>query len=169
MERNYNIWVTLIKNYYLLQISPLKLCFEHMRPNLARVSIIMYFIVKICHKIYILKRNWLFDSVYRAVASIYSWGGGGGGRPTISEWRKKFPNISWHTKPQKCSYPENDDAIYKQKYGYYMHRHITEACSVIGSSFWLGGLKTRAEVPRKFLNSESLNCCHFLDFGEVLT
>ena len=41
----------------------------------------------------------------RAVASIYSWGGGWGGgcRPKISEWRKKFPNISCrHTKPRRC-------------------------------------------------------------------
>jgi hypothetical protein len=35
----------------------------------------------------------------RAVASIYSWGGC---RPKISEWRTQFPNISWHTKPQRC-------------------------------------------------------------------
>jgi hypothetical protein len=33
----------------------------------------------------------------------------------------------------------------------------------VGSSFWLGGgLKARAEGPRKFLNLESLKC-HFLD------
>ena len=31
-----------------------------------------------------------------------------------------------------------------------------------------GGLKARAEGPRKFLNLESLKC-HFLDFGEDLT
>jgi hypothetical protein len=31
-----------------------------------------------------------------------------------------------------------------------------------------GGLKARAEGPRKFLNLESLKC-HFLDFGEYLT
>jgi hypothetical protein len=105
MERNYNIWVTLIKNYYLLQISPLKLCFEHMRPNLARVSIIMYFIVKICHKIYILKRNWLFDSVYRAVASIYSWGGGGGGRLPIVGFQK-IGVYYWPQLGISCSFVE---------------------------------------------------------------
>ena len=38
----------------------------------------------------------------------------------------------------------------------------------VGSSFRLGGLKARAEGPRKFLNLESLKC-HFLDFGEDLT
>jgi hypothetical protein len=32
-------------------------------------------------------------------------------------------------------YPENEDAIYKQKYAYFTHRHITEACSAVGSSF----------------------------------
>jgi hypothetical protein len=31
-----------------------------------------------------------------------------------------------------------------------------------------GGLKARAEGPRKFLNLESLKC-HSLDFGEDLT
>jgi hypothetical protein len=30
--------------------------------------------------------------------------------------------------------------------------------------FLIGGLKERAEGPRKFLNLESLKC-HFLDFG----
>jgi hypothetical protein len=40
----------------------------------------------------------------------------------------------------------------------------------VGSSFRLegGGLKARAEGPRKFLNLESLKC-HFLVFGEDLT
>jgi hypothetical protein len=33
---------------------------------------------------------------------------------------------------------------------------------------WGGGLKARAEDPRKFSNLESLKC-HFLDFGEYLT
>jgi hypothetical protein len=28
-------------------------------------------------------------------------------------------------------YPENEDAIYKQKYAYFTHRHITEACSAV--------------------------------------
>jgi hypothetical protein len=36
----------------------------------------------------------------RAVASMYSWGGGGG-KPKISDWRKKILNISWHTKPRR--------------------------------------------------------------------
>jgi hypothetical protein len=64
-------------------------------------------------------------------------------------------------------YPENEDAIYKQKYAYFTHRHNTEACN--GKLFLIGGLKTRAEGPRKFsVNLESLKC-HFLDFGEVLT
>jgi hypothetical protein len=42
-------------------------------------------------------------------------------------------------------------------------------CRAVGSSFRLGGgLKARAEGPRKFFNLESLKC-HFLDFGEDLT
>jgi hypothetical protein len=32
-------------------------------------------------------------------------------------------------------YLENEDAIYKQKYAYFTHRHITEAYNAIGSSF----------------------------------
>ena len=42
--------------------------------------------------------------------------------------------------------------------------------TAVGSSFLLGGggLKARAEDPRRFLNLESLKC-HFLDFGEDLT
>jgi hypothetical protein len=34
--------------------------------------------------------------------------------------------------------------------------------------FLFGGMRTRGEGPRKFLNLESLKC-HFLEFGEVLT
>jgi hypothetical protein len=51
-------------------------------------------------------------------------------------------------------YPENEDAIYKQKHAILRTDKIKEAC--------------RAEGPRKFLNLECLKC-HFLDFGEVLT
>jgi hypothetical protein len=36
-------------------------------------------------------------------------------------------------------YPENEDAIYKQKYAYFTHRHITEACRAVGSSFCMIG------------------------------
>jgi hypothetical protein len=46
-------------------------------------------------------------------------------------------------------YPENEDAIYKQKYAYFKHRHISEACSAVGS-FFIGRLRTRTEGPRKF-------------------
>jgi hypothetical protein len=35
-------------------------------------------------------------------------------------------------------YPENEDAIYQQKYTYFTNRHITEACSAVGS-FFIGG------------------------------
>ena len=34
--------------------------------------------------------------------------------------------------------------------------------------FLIGGLRTRAEGPKKFLNLDPLKC-RFLDFGEVLT
>jgi hypothetical protein len=50
-------------------------------------------------------------------------------------------------------YPENEDAIYKQKYAYFTHRHITEACN--GKLFFIGGLKTRPEeIFSKFRVSE---------------
>jgi hypothetical protein len=62
-------------------------------------------------------------------------------------------------------YQENEDTIYKQKYAYFTHRHVTEARSAVGSLFLIGGgLRARAEGPRKFLNLVSLKC-HFLDFG----
>jgi hypothetical protein len=41
------------------KVSQLPRCVDHRRPNLARVSIVMYITVKICHKIYILKLNLL--------------------------------------------------------------------------------------------------------------
>ena len=71
----------------------------------------------------------------RAVASIYNWGGGGGGVG------QKFPNdekISEYfmtRSNEDVCYPENEDAIYKQKYACFTHRHITEACGAVGSSF----------------------------------
>jgi hypothetical protein len=59
-------------------------------------------------------------------------------------------------------YPENEDVIYKEKYAYFTHRHSSKVL------FFIGGLRTRAEGQRKFLNLESLKC-HFLVFREVLT
>ena len=53
---------------------------------------------------------------------MYSWGGGGGG------------------------------AIYKQKYAYFMHRHITEA--VRYGVLFIGGRKRRPEEIFKFRVSE---------------
>jgi hypothetical protein len=38
-------------------------------------------------------------------------------------------------------YPENEDGIYKEKYAYLTHRHITEACSTVGSFFLERGPK----------------------------
>jgi hypothetical protein len=64
---------------------------------------------------------------------MHSWGGVG----------QKFPNDEknfriFHGIHEGVCYPENEDAIYKQKYVYYTHRHITEACSVVGSFFIVG-------------------------------
>jgi hypothetical protein len=73
----------------------------------------------------------------RAVASMYSWGVG-----------HKFPNDEKNFRifydlwsHEGVCYPENEDAIYKQKYAYFTHRRITEACSAVGISFWLGAKK----------------------------
>ena len=73
----------------------------------------------------------------RAVASIYSWGGGWGGGVG-----QKFPNdeknfLIFHAgirSHEGVCYPENGDAIYKHKYAYFTRRHITVACSAIGTS-----------------------------------
>ena len=61
-------------------------------------------------------------------------------------------NISWHTKPRR----ENEDAIYKQKYAYFTHKHTTEACNALGSSFLLGAENEgrRPEEIFKFTVSE---------------
>ena len=74
----------------------------------------------------------------RAVASIYSWGGGGWGGGV----GQKFPNdeknfLIFHAgirSHEGVCYPENGDAIYKHKYAYFTRRHITVACSAIGTS-----------------------------------
>jgi hypothetical protein len=73
----------------------------------------------------------------RAVASMYSWGGGGGGGvgqkfPNDEKNFRIFHGIRSH---EGVCYPENEDAIYKQKYAYFTHRHITEAHSAVESSF----------------------------------
>jgi hypothetical protein len=59
---------------------------------------------------------------------------------------QKFPNDEKNFRifhgirsQEGVCYPENEDAIYKQKYAYFTHRYITEACSAVGSSFCLGG------------------------------
>jgi hypothetical protein len=67
----------------------------------------------------------------RVVASMYSWGC----RAKISECRKKFRIFHGLRSHEGVCYPENEDAIYKQKYAYFTHRHITEACSAVGISF----------------------------------
>ena len=75
----------------------------------------------------------------RAVASIYSWGGGGMGGGGVGQ---KFPNdeknfLIFHAgirSHEGVCYPENGDAIYKHKYAYFTRRHITVACSAIGTS-----------------------------------
>jgi hypothetical protein len=100
---------------------------------------------------------------HRTVASMYSWGGVGQKFPNDEHNFRIFHGIRSH---EGVCYPENEEAIYKQKYAYFI-RHITEACSAVGSSCWLGSEK-RVEGHRKVLNLESLKY-HFLDFVEVLT
>jgi hypothetical protein len=55
---------------------------------------------------------------YRAVASMYSLGGGGGGGG------QKFPNDKKNSEYFMTHDLENEDAIYKQKYAYFIHTEI---------------------------------------------
>jgi hypothetical protein len=88
-------------------------------------------------------------------------GGGGVGQkfPNDEKNFRIFHGIRSH---EGVCYPENENAIYKQKYSYFTHRHITEACSSVGSFFYKG--MATAEDPKKFFNLASLKC-HFVDFG----
>ena len=52
-------------------------------------------------------------SLVRAVASMYSWGGVGQKFPNDEENFRIFHGIRSH---EGVCYPENEDAIYKQKY-----------------------------------------------------
>jgi hypothetical protein len=63
----------------------------------------------------------------RAVASMYSWGGGGGGGQKFPNEEKHFRIFHGIRSQESVCYPENEDAIYKQKYAYFTHKHITEA------------------------------------------
>jgi hypothetical protein len=68
----------------------------------------------------------------RAVASMYSWGAVGQKFPNNEKNFRIFLGIRNH---EGVCYPENEDAIYKQNYAYFTHRHIKVACSAIESSF----------------------------------
>jgi hypothetical protein len=74
---------------------------------------------------------------------MYSWGGVGQKFPNDEENFRIFHGIRSH---EGICYPENEDAIYKQKYTYFTQRHITEACSAVGSFYW--GLGRPEEILR---------------------
>ena len=65
---------------------------------------------------------------------MYSWGGGGGGQKFTND-KKNFRIFHGMRSHEGVCYPENEDAIYKQKNAYFTHRHITEACTAVRSSF----------------------------------
>jgi hypothetical protein len=99
----------------------------------------------------------------RAVASMYSWGC----RPKISEWRKKFPNISWPMKQRRCllSGKWRRNLQTKKRIFYEQTYYRSMQCR---RNLFLIGAKNEVKGPKKFLNLESL-IWHFLDFGKVLT
>ena len=80
----------------------------------------MYFLAKYrttTSSLYIVvgEHNW--DRAFRAVASMYSWGGGGGGvGQTFPNDEKNFRIFHGIRSHEGVCYPENEDAIYKQKY-----------------------------------------------------
>jgi hypothetical protein len=53
------------------------------------------------------------NRIHRAVASMYSWGGVGQKFPNDEKNFRIFHDIRSH---EGVCYPENEDAIYKQKY-----------------------------------------------------
>jgi hypothetical protein len=95
---------------------------------------------------------------------MYSYWGVGQKFPNDEKNFRIFHGIRGH---EGICYPENEGAIYKQKYACFTHRLITEACSAVGSSFSLGG-ENEGGRPEQMFNLKSLKC-HFLDVGEVLT
>ena len=59
----------------------------------------------------------------RAVASMYSWGGGGGGvGQKFPNDEKNFRIFNGIRRHEGVCYPENEDAICKQKYAYIKHK-----------------------------------------------
>ena len=76
--------------------------------------------------------------------------GGGVGQkfPNDENIFRRFHGMRSH---EGVCYPENEDAIYKQKYAYFTHRRITEACSAVGSSFllWGGGAENEGRRPEE--------------------
>ena len=77
----------------------------------------------------LIKAHW---SQFRAVASMYSWGGGAQKLPNDEKIFRILHGIRSH---EGVCYPENENAIYKQKYAYFTHRHIKVACSAVENSF----------------------------------
>jgi hypothetical protein len=55
------------------------------------------------------------------------------GQNHIFEFQKNFRIFHGIRSHEGVCYPENEDAIYKQKYTYFTQRHITEACSAVGA------------------------------------
>ena len=90
----------------------------------------------------------------RAVASMYSWGGGGVGKkfPNVEKNFRKFHGIRSH---EGVCYPENEDAINLQtkiRIVYAQTYYRSMQCRK--KLFLMERPRTRAEGPRKFLNSE---------------
>jgi hypothetical protein len=85
---------------------------------------------------------------------MYSWGGGVG---------QKFPNDEatkvFAIRKMKKQFTNKNTHILRIDV---LQKHAVQEHAVL---FFIGGLRTWAEGPRKFLNLESLKC-HFLDFGE---
>jgi hypothetical protein len=77
---------------------------------------------------------------------------------------KKFPNISWRTKQRRCLLSGKWRRNLQTKIRMFYAQTYYRSMRCRRKLFLIGGLETRAEGPRKFLNLESLKC-HFLDFG----
>jgi hypothetical protein len=78
---------------------------------------------------------------------MYSWGGAGQKFPNDENNFRIYHGILSH---KGVCYSENEDAIYKQKYAYFTHRHITDLKQCGRELLFIGGRKRGPEARGNF-------------------
>jgi hypothetical protein len=79
---------------------------------------------------------------------MYSWWGIGQKFPNVEKSFRIFHGIRSH---EGVCYPENEDAIYKQKYAYFTHRYIIYRSMQCRRKLFLIGAENEGRRPEEIL------------------